>query len=110
MHSKVDRQAECDILDHTNHMPQTADKTGFKPKAIVKKLLPSLPERSRPALEARFGLGANPERVTLESIGKRWGITRERVRQIENHALVVLKKTSPVPRERDFLSGGHAHG
>jgi len=71
----------------------TADKTGFKPKAIVKKLLTSLPERSRVVLEARFGLGANPERVTLESIGKRYGITRERVRQIENHALNQLKKS-----------------
>lgn len=74
-------------------MPQTADKTGFKPKAIVKKLLAALPERSRVVLEARFGLGTNTEKVTLEAIGKRWGITRERVRQIENHALMALKKS-----------------
>jgi DNA-directed RNA polymerase sigma subunit (sigma70/sigma32) len=33
------------------------------------------------------------ERVTLESIGQRYGITRERVRQIENHALAALKKS-----------------
>ena len=70
-----------------------ADKTGFKPKAIVRKLLTSLPERSRTVLEARFGLGAVPDRVTLESIGKKYGITRERVRQIENHALASLKKS-----------------
>lgn len=81
-------------------MAQTADKTGFKPKAIVKKLLVALPERSRTVLEARFGLGANSERVTLESIGKRYGITRERVRQIENHALASLKK-SPAFTEAD---------
>lgn len=74
-------------------MPQAAEKTGFKPKVIVKKLLASLPERSRTVLEARFGLGQTPERVTLESIGKRYGITRERVRQIENHALAQLKKS-----------------
>ncbi len=74
-------------------MPQTADKTGFKPKAIVKKLLSSLPERSCTVLEARFGLGTNTEKITLEAIGKRWGITRERVRQIENHALGALKKS-----------------
>lgn len=72
---------------------KTADKTGFKPKAIVKKLLMALPDRSRTVLEARFGLGANAERVTLESIGQRYGITRERVRQIENHALAALKKS-----------------
>ncbi len=74
-------------------MVDKADKTGFKPKAIVKKLLSSLPERSRTVLEARFGLGASPERVTLESIGKKWGITRERVRQIENHGLASLRKS-----------------
>jgi hypothetical protein len=81
-------------------VPTPADKTGFKPKAIVKKLLAALPERSRIVLEARFGLGVSPERVTLESIGKRWGITRERVRQIENHALASLKK-SPAFTEAD---------
>jgi hypothetical protein len=74
-------------------MVDKADKTGFKPKAIVKKLLSSLPERSRTVLEARFGLGASSERVTLESIGKKWGITRERVRQIENHGLTTLRKS-----------------
>jgi len=73
---------------------KTADKTGFKPKAIVRRLLASLPERSRIILESRFGLGGTTERVTLESIGKRYGITRERVRQIENHALASLKKSS----------------
>ena len=73
---------------------QPVDKTGFKPKAIVKKLLLALPERSRVVLESRFGLGASTERVTLEQIGKRYGITRERVRQIENHALAALKKSS----------------
>ena len=69
------------------------DKTGFKPKAIARRLLVALPERSRAVLEARFGLGKNTERVTLESIGQRYGITRERVRQIENHALTALRKS-----------------
>lgn len=72
---------------------QPVDKTGFKPKAIVKKLMMALPERSRIVLESRFGLGTSPERVTLEAIGKRYSITRERVRQIENHALAALKKS-----------------
>jgi hypothetical protein len=74
-------------------MAEKIEKAGFKPKIIVKKLLTALPERSRIVLEARFGLGASPDRVTLESIGKKWGITRERVRQIENHALGALKKS-----------------
>lgn len=74
-------------------MAQAGDRTGFKPKAIVRRLLSTLPERSRAVLEARFGLGSNIERVTLESIGQRYSITRERVRQIENHALAALRKS-----------------
>jgi len=74
-------------------MPKKADKTGFKPKAIVKRLLINLPDRARNVIEARFGLGDAPKRTTLEAIGKRYGITRERVRQIESHALATIKKS-----------------
>lgn len=73
---------------------KVSDKVDFKPKIIVKRLLAALPDRSRSVLESRFGLGASTERVTLEAIGKKYGITRERVRQIENHALAQLKKSS----------------
>src|SRR3989344_3149236 len=73
---------------------------GFRPKVIVKRLLSALPERSRVVVEARFGLGKTPERLTLETIGNNYGITRERVRQIENHALITLRK-SPVFKEAE---------
>lgn len=66
----------------------------FRPKAVVAKLLKGLPPRSRTVIEARFGLGKTPERMTLEAIGSQYGITRERVRQIENHALATLKKSA----------------
>ena len=55
----------------------------FDSAALVKRLLAAAPERARDVLIRRFGLGANPERETLEAIGDRSGITRERVRQIE---------------------------
>ena len=54
----------------------------FDSTALVKKLLSAAPERAREVLVRRFGLGTNSERETLESIGDRTGITRERVRQI----------------------------
>lgn len=72
---------------------QPSAKIAFKPKVIVSRLLSALPERSRIVLESRFGLGNSPERQTLESIGERYGITRERVRQIENHALAAVRKS-----------------
>ena len=67
----------------------------FKPRQLAKKLLSTLSERSRDVLTNRYGLGSQAKKLTLESIGKKYGITRERVRQIENHALISLRK-SPV--------------
>lgn len=55
----------------------------FDATQLVKQLLAEIPERAREVLTLRFGLGSTSERETLESIGERWNITRERVRQIE---------------------------
>ncbi len=64
----------------------------FKPKAVSKKLLNSLNPRTREVITKRYGLEAK-ERKTLESIGREYGITRERVRQIENFALTTMRKS-----------------
>lgn len=72
---------------------KTAKSINFKPKEIVKKLLTGLSERSQDVLTKRYGLGNNNERLTLEAIGTEYGITRERVRQIENFAIGLIKKS-----------------
>src|SRR3990167_477902 len=59
----------------------------FSPRTVTKVLLSDLPERSRRILTDRFGLGAKGEERTLDAIGKEYGITRERIRQIEKHGL-----------------------
>ena len=73
-------------------------KKGIKTKAfsfdsavLVKRLLAAAPERAREVLVRRFGLGTNSERETLESIGDRTSITRERVRQIEAAGLDAVR-------------------
>ncbi len=77
----------------------------FKPKQITKSLLGTIPPRAREVVVGRFGLGDTAERKTLEAIGNNYGITRERVRQIENFALNAMKKadayakTDPVFKE-----------
>ena len=63
----------------------------FDSVALVKRLLAAVPERAREVLIRRFGLGTNAERETLESIGDRSGITRERVRQIEAAGLDAIR-------------------
>jgi len=56
----------------------------------VKMLLSSLPNREKDVIIRRFGMFDNPT-GTLDAIGKSYEITRERVRQIQDHALIVLK-------------------
>ena len=65
----------------------------FKPKTVTKKLLAALPERARDVLEKRYGLSQSGETFTLEAIGKSYGITRERVRQIENYGIQSIQKS-----------------
>ena len=77
-----------------------ADKLTIKPKAVIKKLLSVLPERAQNVLISRFGLGKNTSPVTLEAIGKEYGITRERVRQIENYALTMIRKSDVYKSEQ----------
>lgn len=66
----------------------------FDSVALVKKLLAEVPERAREVLSYRFGLGTTSERQTLEAIGERWGITRERVRQIEASGIETVRNSA----------------
>lgn len=71
----------------------------FKPKQVTKRLLSALPERAREVVISRYGLGDEPEQKTLEAIGGTYGITRERVRQIENYALQTMRKSDAFSAE-----------
>lgn len=65
----------------------------LKPKQVVKALLKSLPDRAQEVIIKRYGLGKDADKMTLEAIGKTYGITRERVRQIENYAIANIQKS-----------------
>ena len=59
--------------------------------ALLRELVDTLPHREQAILRARFGLNGENEQ-TLEEIGKEFGVTRERIRQIQNVALSKLKR------------------
>jgi RNA polymerase primary sigma factor len=68
----------------------------------VKDVLGSLTERERKVLMMRFGLEDGHPR-TLEEVGKEFGVTRERIRQIEAKALRKLRHPSRSRRLKDYL-------
>ncbi|MBI5005074.1 MAG: hypothetical protein HZC03_00460 [Candidatus Lloydbacteria bacterium] len=72
----------------------------FKPKQVTKKFLAVLPERIRVVVSERFGLGADGTRKTLESIGQKYGVTRERIRQIEDFGLKSIQKSDVYKNEQ----------
>jgi RNA polymerase primary sigma factor len=53
----------------------------------VRRAVAALPERERQVVKMRYGLNGDVEPVSLEEIGRRMGLTRERVRQLESAAL-----------------------
>jgi len=72
----------------------------FKPKQVTKRITSHLPERASDVIMNRFGLTTDGERKTLEEIGKKYGITRERVRQVEESALNLIKKSQAYKAEQ----------
>lgn len=71
----------------------------FNPKQVTKRLLGVLSDRAKDVLIKRYGLGEKAKRMTLEAIGQQYGITRERVRQIENYALATIRKSDAYAKE-----------
>jgi RNA polymerase primary sigma factor len=71
-------------------------------KEQVEDVLASLTGRERRVLQLRFGLEDGRAR-TLEEVGKEFGVTRERIRQIEAKALRKLRHPSRSKRLKDYL-------
>ena len=58
----------------------------------IKKMLNQLMPKERDVLIMRYGLNSDGEKKTLDEIGSHYGVSRERIRQIENRAISKLKK------------------
>jgi len=71
---------------------------------LLIEILADLPPREVKILQMRYGL-LDGQTYTLEQVGKKLGVTRERVRQIEAQALSRLRHPAHARRLRDFLRG-----
>jgi len=79
-------------------------KLAFKPSSVTKRLIQNLPDRSKDVISSRYALLGQKKTETLDSIGKRYGITRERVRQIENHAIKLIQESDALVKEADSFA------
>ena len=89
------------IEDHD--APAPADAASFTLlREQLEEVLETLTVREKRVLELRFGLEDGRSR-TLEEVGQHFGVTRERIRQIEAKALRKLRHPSRSKRLKDFL-------
>ncbi|QWT16964.1 RNA polymerase sigma factor RpoD [Collinsella sp. zg1085] len=68
------------------------------------QVLDGLAERERKVIELRFGLADGHPR-TLEEVGREFGVTRERIRQIESKTLAKLRHPSRSSKLKDYIEG-----
>lgn len=82
---------DSSILDKVLSSKQTSDIANFNPTETLTALFRHLANKEDDVLRRRFGLGGKPSE-TLEEIGKRYAVTRERIRQIENSAIQKIRQ------------------
>lgn len=82
------------IEDQKTASPEEETAATIRREQIHELLADNLTERERGVLYLRFGMDDGTPR-TLEEVGKHFGVTRERIRQIESKALKKLKKAAP---------------
>jgi RNA polymerase primary sigma factor len=86
-----DSNAFADIVQDENAETPYEELEEKTNTDLVREVLNMLPEREQTILRYRFGLDGENEK-TLEEVGQRFGVTRERIRQIQNIALNKLRK------------------
>jgi RNA polymerase primary sigma factor len=72
-------------------------------KQLIDQMLAFLPPRQQTIIKMRFGLW-DGERKTLQQIGDHFGVTRERIRQLEKKAMRKLKHPSRIKLFNQFLA------
>lgn len=95
---RIPREVEYpnDIDDWDDLLPEQEEASVFDQaeiKRIVADALPELQDRQADVIRMRFGIGRDAE-MTLEEIGQLYGVTRERIRQIEAKGLRILRHPS----------------
>src|SRR3989338_9945265 len=79
------------ILDKIITQRHADEIRAFEPVSVVENILQGISERERAIVKERFGLLEGSQAATLEDIGLKFKVTRERVRQVIKGAIVKLR-------------------
>ena len=91
-----------DFIEDEDGLAPDEEVTSTMLRDLLQGILQDLPPREVRILQLRYGL-VDGETYTLEEVGKKLGVTRERVRQIEAQALSRLRHPTHARKLRDFL-------
>jgi RNA polymerase primary sigma factor len=82
-----------ELLEHVAGPTLEEHESDYLPavRANLDRMLGTLDERERNILRQRFGIDENREPQTLQQIGRRFGVSKERVRQLEARAISKLR-------------------
>ena len=91
-----------DFIEDSSIVVPADAATSESLKTAINQVLDEMPPREAQVLRMRFGIGM-PSDHTLEEVGRQFGVTRERIRQIEAKALRKLRHPSRSRKLKDFL-------
>lgn len=91
-----------DFIASTNHMPEEEAFGNALRQEILEIMELCLPERNIQVLKMRFGFDSGVC-MTLEEVGKIFGVTRERIRQIESNSLRLLRRNRKFRHLKDYM-------
>lgn len=89
---KDDSSKIADFIIDDSHLTPDTKVTQENLLTDVHKMLNQLNQKEKDVLIMRYGLDDNGQKKTLDEIGTRYGVSRERIRQIETRAISKLKK------------------
>jgi RNA polymerase primary sigma factor len=103
VYAETDRSL-ADLIEDDQVVSPLENVSSAQLAGATSRMLHTLSSREEKIIRMRFGVGLT-ESHTLEQIGKVFGVSRERIRQIEAHALGKLRGSSPAQRAQRFLEG-----
>ena len=92
-----------ELIEDKSNVNPTDAAVALNMREITEEMLATLSPREEKVIKLRFGLNASGKEHTLEEVGQTFGLTRERIRQIEAKALRKLRHPTRSYRLKTFL-------